>query len=152
MLSVECSIARIISLHPRCWIARSWRLNETDVFLFQSQRPGNDHPVGLRFFRANANLDAVFVVQAVGGTYMTLLNTFANFANVWPKSLVFFVVDKTSTQTCDEDGLCQHTARWSMRVLSVFVCNGTPFNPCKASVKLFATVFTFGWLWDLYLE
>merc|ERR1712185_179667 len=44
---------------------------------------------------------------AVGGTYMTLLNTFANFANVWPKSLVFFVVDKTSTQTCDENGKCE---------------------------------------------
>ncbi|CAM0140309.1 hypothetical protein VKS41_002355 [Umbelopsis sp. WA50703] len=44
----------------------------------------------------------------IGGTYMTLLNTFSNFGGTWPKFFVLEAVDKFTVATCsvlDSDGL-----------------------------------------------
>ncbi|CAO3683887.1 unnamed protein product [Umbelopsis vinacea] len=43
----------------------------------------------------------------IGGTYMTLLNTFSNFGGTWPKFFVLEAVDKFTVATCsvpDADG------------------------------------------------
>ncbi len=37
---------------------------------------------------------------AIGGTYLTLLNTVSNFGSAWPKSLVLYSVDKLTHASC----------------------------------------------------
>ena len=39
----------------------------------------------------------------VGGTYMTLLNTFQNLGYMWPSSFVFWVVDQVTVKSCIYD-------------------------------------------------
>mmetsp|Transcript_18733 Transcript_18733/g.30597 ORF Transcript_18733/g.30597 Transcript_18733/m.30597 type:complete len:515 (+) Transcript_18733:249-1793(+) len=41
---------------------------------------------------------------AIGGTYMTLLNTIANLGGKWPNQLVLFLVDHVTLRDCDETG------------------------------------------------
>ena len=36
----------------------------------------------------------------VGGTYMTLLNTFQNLGYMWPSSFVFWTVDQVTRKSC----------------------------------------------------
>lgn len=36
----------------------------------------------------------------VGGTYMTLLNTFQNLGYMWPSSFVFWTVDQITRKSC----------------------------------------------------
>lgn len=42
---------------------------------------------------------------AVGGTYMTLLNTVTNLGGNWPSTLVLWLVDKLTWSSCSTDGL-----------------------------------------------
>jgi len=41
---------------------------------------------------------------AIGGTYMTLLNTIANLGSKWPNQFVLFLVDHLTIRSCDADG------------------------------------------------
>ena len=43
--------------------------------------------------------------KAVGGTYMTLLNTIGNIGGNWPSTLVLFLVDLFSVKYCYYDEL-----------------------------------------------
>ena len=38
--------------------------------------------------------------KSIGGTYLTLLNTVANFGGTWPSSPVLFLVDKLTRVDC----------------------------------------------------
>lgn len=38
---------------------------------------------------------------AIGGTYLTLLNTFSNFGGTWPKIFVLQLVDMYTVSTCE---------------------------------------------------
>ncbi|GAM19226.1 hypothetical protein SAMD00019534_024010 [Acytostelium subglobosum LB1] len=38
--------------------------------------------------------------KAIGGTYLTFLNTIANFAGTWPKFPVLYIIDKLSKNVC----------------------------------------------------
>eukprot|EP00514_Thraustochytrium_sp_LLF1b_P006504 CAMPEP_0184532014 /NCGR_PEP_ID=MMETSP0198_2-20121128/13905_1 /TAXON_ID=1112570 /ORGANISM="Thraustochytrium sp., Strain LLF1b" /LENGTH=472 /DNA_ID=CAMNT_0026924511 /DNA_START=94 /DNA_END=1513 /DNA_ORIENTATION=+ len=44
---------------------------------------------------------------AIGGTYMTMLNTMANLGGKWPNQFVLFMVDHLTWKTCDEFGACE---------------------------------------------
>jgi len=54
---------------------------------------------------------------AIGGTYMTLLNTIANLGNMWPATFSMWVLDPLTTRSCDggsDNGACDsHTAKAS---------------------------------------
>lgn len=38
---------------------------------------------------------------AIGGTYLTTLNTISNYGGTWPRLLIFFFIDKLTKATCD---------------------------------------------------
>jgi Acetyl-coenzyme A transporter 1 len=49
--------------------------------------------------------------KSIGGTYLTLLNTIANFGGTWPSSPILFLVDKFTRIDCvDSKG------KWQTRV------------------------------------
>lgn len=37
---------------------------------------------------------------AIGGTYMTTLNTLSNYGGTWPRVIIFFLIDRLSKATC----------------------------------------------------
>lgn len=37
---------------------------------------------------------------AIGGTYMTTLNTLSNYGGTWPRLIIFFMIDKLTVQRC----------------------------------------------------
>ena len=39
--------------------------------------------------------------ESIGGTYLTMLNTVANFGGLWPKAIVLWLVDALSTTHSD---------------------------------------------------
>lgn len=40
---------------------------------------------------------------AIGGTYMTTLNTLSNYGGTWPKLIIFFLIDKLSYTICKKN-------------------------------------------------
>lgn len=42
-------------------------------------------------------------MTSLGGTYMTLLNTFANMGGIWPSTLALYMADRTSLSRCGDD-------------------------------------------------
>ncbi|CUM67225.1 uncharacterized protein PRCAT00004918001 [Priceomyces carsonii] len=38
---------------------------------------------------------------AIGGTYMTTLNTLSNYGGTWPRLMIFFLIDKLSYTVCE---------------------------------------------------
>lgn len=59
-------------------------------------------------FNAQMTFFAHRVDPAIGGSYMTLLNTFANLGGTWPSSVIMFLVGRLTvapTCTVGEDGL-----------------------------------------------
>lgn len=38
---------------------------------------------------------------AIGGTYMTTLNTLSNYGGTWPRLIIFFLIDKFTSSTCE---------------------------------------------------
>lgn len=47
---------------------------------------------------------------AIGGTYMTTLNTLSNYGGTWPKLIVFYLIDKFTVTRCDSpDVLTQYS-------------------------------------------
>lgn len=37
---------------------------------------------------------------AIGGTYMTTLNTLSNYGGTWPKLLIYYLIDKLTVSKC----------------------------------------------------
>ena len=64
---------------------------------------------------------------AIGGTYMTLLNTVSNLAGMWPGTLSLWLVDNVSFKDCE--GVTDFTLDCdTMQELQVgLVYSGTPF-------------------------
>lgn len=63
--------------------------------------------------------------ESIGGTYMTLVNTIANFGSTWPKFFVLYLVDYATVKKCD-DGHCEVLSDGfyavSFACLSIAVC------------------------------
>lgn len=38
---------------------------------------------------------------AIGGTYMTTLNTLSNYGGTWPRIIIFYLIDKLTSATCE---------------------------------------------------
>eukprot|EP00397_Hematodinium_sp_SG-2012_P029843 GEMP01031562.1.p1 GENE.GEMP01031562.1~~GEMP01031562.1.p1 ORF type:complete len:530 (+),score=94.51 GEMP01031562.1:24-1592(+) len=56
------------------------------------------------FFCAQMAFFAKVSDKSIGGTYMTLLNTFANLGGMWTTTLVLKIVDFATLKECDADG------------------------------------------------
>jgi len=56
---------------------------------------------------------------AIGGTYMTLLNTISNLGSKWPNQLVLFLVEKLTFKECKAEGNCE-TILDGFVVISIF--------------------------------
>lgn len=58
---------------------------------------------------------------AVGGTYMTLLNTLANMGTTWPSTLSLYVVDSLTYRSCSvsplKDNMCSSPSDVKVLVL-----------------------------------
>ena len=58
---------------------------------------------------------------AIGGTYMTLLNTIANLASTWPSTLSLWLVDNLSFKDCE--GVQDYSLDCdTMQELQVYTC------------------------------
>lgn len=47
---------------------------------------------------------------AIGGTYMTTLNTLSNYGGTWPRLIIFYLIDKFTLATCSVPGSTLQTA------------------------------------------
>ena len=62
--------------------------------------------------------------SAIGGTYMTLLNTITNIAGTWPNTLSLWLVDNVSFKDCEgvEDISLDCDTMQELQVCGVCVC------------------------------
>ena len=75
----------------------------------------------LTTYRLNLSVSIKVSDPAVGGTYMTLLNTVCNFGGNWPSTLALWSVDSLTWKSCQgsdlQDNTCLNQAETLVRHL-----------------------------------
>lgn len=57
---------------------------------------------------------------AVGGTYMTLLNTVSNLGTNWPNTLALWAIDHLTYKTCNASELTDNTCSTQLETEVIF--------------------------------
>ncbi|GLH02093.1 Acetyl-coenzyme A transporter 1 [Gryllus bimaculatus] len=84
---------------------------------------------------------------AVGGTYMTLLNTLSNLGGNWPATLALWLVDSLTYKECTATTLLDNTCSSTTEINECTSAGGSCSIRLDGYYIESLVCFVFGWLW-----